>query len=75
VLKSSKQRVLPSDLNQNIKIFPPSSICQHEKENLNSINLTFASEEITNSKLAKHDLIIVLNLVSDQLLFAINKGF
>lgn len=75
MLKSSKLIVLPSDWNQNIKIFPPSFIYQHEKGNLNNMNLTFASKEITNSQLAKHDLIIVLDFVSNQLFLAIDKGF
>lgn len=34
---------------------------------------TFASEEVTNPQLAKHNLVIVLNFLADQFLLTVNK--
>ena len=56
-------------------IFPICFTCPRETESLYDEKGTFAAEEITHPQLAKNDLVVVLDFLAQQPLFAVDEFF
>lgn len=67
--------VLPSGWSRSRLIFLISSLCPHVIGSLYRWMLTLASEEVANPQLAKDNLIIVLNFITNQLFLAVDERF